>query len=519
MMDEYERMLRDGLRQAVDRRPPLGTIDPAELMAPRSTDDEPIGLATPETPKAPLARRHPGVRWAIGVAAAAAAAALLLLVPGLLTPKPIPATPVATSPPAPEPVEPTPTIEPTTEPEPEPEPGVDLADLTVSTAGWKTFSSPEYPITFMYPPDWELSYSKRTAALAKAEQLTPAGIVDGCGVDGCDVHLRPPGQGDEGTHVVLMRTGFYGDGFSGPIPGAWLLATLPNLQVWTSADPTVEPVAATVMMRSAAGFRVGGPPKDLGAPYDYMLSTAELAPAIAVGEANPLAEHPEASFSFEANGGVPEDQVNTVVTILTSVRENPDFNPTQPARDKSGRPKFGMRSMDAAPTSGIDSVDSSGWETLEVPDGNISLRVPPKWKVSTLADDDDGTRSGITHIVAPSGYVIAVLTNGEAEFGCQSVTEWRIPERLGYLPGLTAADADGVERTVDLWWQDATWTPAQVWLSVTRPTEGSLLCSQSVIDYGGLYPVYVGSADNSKNPTQAELVQAAAILTSLERLS
>ena len=114
MMNEYERMFRDGLRQAALRRPALGTIDPAEVMAPRSADHQPATEpVAPEVvpPKVPLAGRHPGVRWAIGLSAAAAATAVLLLVPGLLAPKPMPAVPVATPQPTSETVEPAPTIE------------------------------------------------------------------------------------------------------------------------------------------------------------------------------------------------------------------------------------------------------------------------------------------------------------------------------------------------------------------------------------------------------------------------
>jgi hypothetical protein len=520
MMNEYERMFRDGLRQAALRRPALGTIDPAEVMAKRSADHQPATEpVAPEVvpPKVPLAGRHPGVRWAIGLSAAAAAAAVLLLVPGLLAPKPMPAVPVATPQPSSETVEPSPTIEPTPTSAPAPEPGVDLAELTVSTAGWKTFSSPEYPITFSYPADWEISHTRYTAVSAKADELTSAGIVDGCGVSGCTVYVSPPGQNIEGGHaVVLQRSGFLGDSIGGSYPGAWLLAGVPDLQVWTSADPAMPASPAALVTRSESAFTVRGPAKDFGPPYELMLSTTELVQNLAMGKVNPVLERPEASFSFGTNWGPEGDDVKTVATILVSSRVNPAFDPTQPARDKSGRPKFWMRSMDA-PTLGLDSSD---WETLDVPEGNISLRVPPKWKVSTMADDeDDGTRSGVTYIEAPSGYVIVVLTNDEAELRCQSISQWRDPRRLVYLPNLTASDADGVARTVDLWWQDATWHPAEVWLGLTKPSEGSVLCSQRFIDYGGEHPVSVGSADNLKNPTQAELDQAAAILTSLERLS
>ena len=520
MMDTYERMFRDGLRQAARRRPPMDAIDPAAVMAPRSAADVPVVPPAREATPVPLARRHPGVRWAIGLSAAAAAAAVFLLLPGLLAPGPVPAVPVATQPPASAPVEPTPTIEPTatpeTEPEPEPKPTMDLADLMVSTAGWKTFSSPEYPITFSYPPDWEISHTRYTPKSAKEDELTSAGIVDGCGLSGCTVYVSPPGKNVEGgPAVVLMTSGFLGESIGGTIPGAWLLANVPELQVWTSADPTAPASPAALITRSEQGFIARGPAKDFGPPHELMLSTTDLVTNLAMGETNPVAEHPEAAFSFGTNWGPEGDDINIVATILVSSRVNPDYNPTQPARDKSGRPKFWKSSMDA-PKLG---VDSTGWETVEIPDGNISLRVPPKWKVSTMPDDEDGTRSGITYLDAPSGYIIVVLTNGEAEVGCSGFSEWSVPEKLGDLPGLAAPDAQGTSRQVELWWEDATWKPASIWLELTPPAAPGMRCSQGAIDYGGQYPVYVGSADNLENPTQAELVQAAAILTSVTRLT
>lgn len=514
MMDEYEQMLRDGLQQAARRRPQLEAVDLAEVMATPAADED-LVVEAASMPLKPPAWRRSGVRWAIGVSAAAVAASMFLVVPGFLAPKPVPAVPMTTPPPVTEPVEPAPTTDPTPDPTPDPEPGTDLAELTVSTDGWKTYSSPEYPVTFEYPADWEISHTRYTPLTAKEDQLTSAGIVDGCGISGCGTYVSPPGQNVEGGHaVVLTRNGFYGHSIGRPYSGAWLVATIPDLQVWTSADPTVPGSPAAIVTRSEEGFAVGGPAQDFGPPYELRLSTADMVEEIAMGDTNPVVERPEAAFTFGTNWGPEGDEAKIVATILASTRVNPDFDPTQPARDKSGRPKFWMASMDAP---ALD-VDTSGWKTFDLPEGNISLRVPPKWKVSALPDEEDGTRSGIVYLEAPSGYIIDVLTNGEAEIGCQGTSQWEIPQRLADVADLQAPDAAGVTRKVELWWQDAIWTPAQVWLSLVPPSDGNVLCSQSAVDYGGEYPVYVGSADNVRNPTRAELDQATAILASVKRL-
>jgi len=451
-----------------------------------------------------------------GVAVAAAAIVAVIAVPALFpgqTPiTAVPATPTA-------PVQPTPPVAtPSVTPTPDATPGPDLAGLTVSTSGWKTFSSPEYPITFKYPADWKVSYG---VPGPKADELTGAGTVDGCDLISCVAFVSPPGQSDVGdASVVLSRDGFEGGSvMTAPYPVTTRVATVPDLAVWGSADPAVPPSAATIVTRSTRGSCLGtcppGVSSDFGPPYEYLLSTGDHGLNMAAGDPNPLLRHREAVFSFGTYGWGPKGRdVKTVVTILASSRVNPDFNPTQPAKGQDGRAKFWMNSVDAPSL----RVSSKGWKTFDVPDGNIRLRVPPKWKVSVMPDDSDGTRSGVIWVTAPSGYIVDILTNGDAVVECQGVSEWAPSEKLGTLPGLTAPDADGVTRPVELWWADATWHPARVWLSLVRPSSVGVLCAQSTIDFGGKYPVYVGSADNSKNPTPAEFGQVAAMLASVERL-
>lgn len=448
-------------------------------------------------------------RWVgVGLAIAAVGAAVLLLVPASLGSRPTQAVPVAT--PTPASAEPTePAV--TTEPSPTPEAGAreELAAVTVGTAGWKTFSSPEYPITFAYPPDWKVSFPKHTPTTAKGTELTDAGIVEGCSIGGCTLYVSPPGKASEGPgSVVLHRNGFDGQTGDRVWHGATVLAPVPDLSLWTAADSN-SPSAAVIVTRSANGFCVKNCPAEdeFGPPYEYMLSTPGLAANVAVGSADPMAGQPESSFSFGTNWGPEGEEGKIVATILASSRQNPEFDPTQPEKDRSGRYKFWTMESMAAPA--VDT-EVNGWEALEVPEGNISLRIPPKWTV----DDHDG----IILVWAPSGYAVAVLMSGEAQLDCRAASRWTPSERLGSLSGRVGTDADGVSRPVEIWWQDATWHPVEIWLAVARPAAGGGVCTQNSIDYGGKLPVSVGSADNLENPTAAELVQAAAMLASLERL-
>jgi hypothetical protein len=119
--------------------------------------------------------------------------------------------------------------------------------------------------------------------------------------------------------------------------------------------------------------------------------------------------------------------------------------------------------------------------------------------------------------VAPSGYIIDILTNGRAEMACAPKSTWRPSAKIGTLHGLVAADVYGVSRPLEIWMQDATWLPVQLRLVLAEPSDEDHLCGQSVVDYGGEHPVYVGSGDNSVNPTRVEFDEAAAILTSVQR--
>ena len=260
-------------------------------------------------------------RWVgAGLAVAAVSLTVVWLVPPPSGLRAVPAPPAATSTPAPSQTA-------------GPDPRQRLEEITVSTAGWKTFSSPEYPITFQYPADWRVRFATYTPT-------TKSGMADGCAPDICAMYVSPPGQNLDGGHaVVLVRKGFRGGSIGRPrYDGATVIASVPNLTVWTSNDATSRSTAA-LATRSEGGFCITGcsPGEDFGPPYEYMLSTSGLDAPIAVGDANPLTSHPEAAFTFGTNWGPESDETKTVATILASSRQNPDFKPTQPNKGNSGR--------------------------------------------------------------------------------------------------------------------------------------------------------------------------------------
>ena len=57
-----------------------------------------------------------------------------------------------------------------------------------------------------------------------------------------------------------------------------------------------------------------------------------------------------------------------------------------------------------------------------------------------------------------------------------------------------------------------------VWVGLTL-IRADKACFDRYLNFGGEFPVYLGSADNSANPTPKELSQAIAILASAQRLS
>ncbi|MEA4943884.1 MAG: hypothetical protein VB080_05520 [Propionicimonas sp.] len=92
-MADYEQLFREGLQQAVRRRPPVA-VDPVGPLTRKTDDDDAVSDVVPATGQPqPVARPRPGVRWAIGLSAAAAVVAVLVLASGAVTLRPIEASP------------------------------------------------------------------------------------------------------------------------------------------------------------------------------------------------------------------------------------------------------------------------------------------------------------------------------------------------------------------------------------------------------------------------------------------
>lgn len=355
---------------------------------------------------------------------------------------------------------------------------------SADTAGWLTFSSPEYPVTFLYPPDWTVVGGD-------------LGKLDGCDTINCVLFVMPPDVGSAAP-LELIRSGFGAvDSIGGGVNGAEQIAAIPDLLVWGSDDTTRAPA---VLLST---------PNRSKEPVDYLLGAIEpeLTNQLAVGESSP-AGRPEVRFSFGTNvgnigGDYDEEGRLQVLTILGSTRPNPDFSPTQPVADEAGNEVIEAYDKMKAPDL---TVSSESWKKIEVGSANLSVRVPPKWKVI-----DNG--EGVIWIEAPSGYIVDLLTNGTQE----ACSGGPLPgsEALGVVDGLEAA-APGLTGAPELRWVNGGQYPVWVGLTLIRADKA---CFDQYLNFGGEFPVYLGSADNSANPTPKELSQAIAILASAQRLS
>ncbi|WP_298134253.1 hypothetical protein, partial [Micropruina sp.] len=362
---------------------------------------------------------------------------------------------------------------------------------SADTSDWLTFSSPEYPVTFLYPPDWTVDDDL-------GGDGSDLGKLDGCDIVNCVLFVNPP-DAKAAAPLELIRGGFdSGDSIGGGVTGKTeQIASIPDLLVWGADDATRAPA---VLLTT---------PNRAGEPADYLLgaSQPELTHQVAVGDSSP-AGHPESRFLFTTNignigGKYDEEGRLQVLTILGSTRPNPDFDPTQPVEDEAGDEVIEVFDTMKAPDL---TVSSESWKSLDVKAANLSVRVPPKWKVI-----DDG--EGVIWIKAPSGYIVDLLTNG----GQEACSAGPLPgsEALGVVDGLEAA-APGLTGTPEIRWVNDGQYPVWIGLTLERADKA---CFERDLDFGGKHPVYLGSADNGANPTPKELDQAVAILASARRLS
>lgn len=302
--------------------------------------------------------------------------------------------------------------------------------------------------------------------------------------------------------LELLRNGFDGSGgIGGGIAGtdSEVLVTVPDLLVWSSGSDTF--LSQAVILRT---------PTDDGVD-DYTLGSSApgLRTHLAVGAVNPWAKQPESRFLFTTNvgniGGAYEgDGWATVVTILGGVRPNPDFAPTQPVDNGSGEPVIEQFEPMSVPEGWQASV-TDDWETLEVPEANLAVRYPGDWVATDQGD-------GVIWITAPSGYIVDLLTNSPLE----KCVAGDLPgsERLGTVSGLQAKSTTTAGEP-EIRWQNGGEFP--VWAGLVLAGQDQT-CFEWYLDFGGKQPVYLGSADNSANPTDQELEQALGILASARRL-
>lgn len=357
----------------------------------------------------------------------------------------------------------------------------------VSTQGWKTFASREYPVTFKHPANWSIDYSGATKT-------------DGCETINCVAFINPP-RGTRAGALELIRNGFAKDNSTGGSLGEAadieVLGALPNQRAW-SAQEKSDPTQAIVVRH----------PADTGGD-DYALGTGDLDNRLALGQSSDWPQHPERVFTFATNlgnlgGSWDKAGRDTVIAILASTAPNKAFNPTRPIDNSAGEPVMKPFDPMATPKPGQVVPDNS-WKTLKVSAGNVSVRYPSSWKVT---DDHDG----VIWIEAPSGYIVDLLTNTSAE-SCDS-GDMATAARLGTVSIKATARSFG-SGPVELWWENGGEFP--VWAGLVQRAKGKA-CYQRNLNYGGAKDVYLGSADNGANPTKKELREAVAILASASRL-
>ena len=238
--------------------------------------------------------------------------------------------------------------------------------VSVDTSGWLTFSSPQYPVTFRYPPDWT------------------TGDLDGSPVplDGCDeihcVLIVAPPQSSGAAAIELIRYGFEPAGqASVRVPdGQTVLGSVPGLAAWGLDGQGPSPV---VVVSSEDEY---------GAGVNYSLAVAGSAwYQLALGDEDPQPGHPEAVFSFSTNvgnigGQTDGEYVRTLVAILASVQPNPGFAPTQVVRppevDQTAPADPAAPDQAASgellPDGGFESGDG-GWKPFNV--GNMTRVTSP----------------------------------------------------------------------------------------------------------------------------------------------
>ncbi|MCW5954159.1 MAG: hypothetical protein KIT69_18060, partial [Propionibacteriaceae bacterium] len=171
-----------------------------------------------------------------------------------------------------------------------PLPSEEPSGIAVDMTGWLTFSSPEYPVTFQYPPDW-------TVDDELGGDGSDLGLHDGCDSINCVLFVNPPDV-ESAAPLELIRNRFEdSDSLGGGIGSAGSveeLVTIADLWVWGSDDA-----------RNAAQAVILSRPDAWDGTPDYMLGATQpvVTNHLAVGSSNPRAERPESRFLFTTNVG------------------------------------------------------------------------------------------------------------------------------------------------------------------------------------------------------------------------
>ncbi|MCL2091518.1 MAG: hypothetical protein FWH11_09950 [Micrococcales bacterium] len=209
------------------------------------------------------------------------------------------------------------------DPVPAPTHQIPPVEVTVDTSGWPTYSSPQYPVTFQYPPDWTVG------DLEGEPQL-----LDGCDTINCVLFVVPP-QSSDAAPVELVRNGFAGSITAGSVvtfpSEVEVLGSVPGLSGWALDGQDQDGPGQVVVVSSEDEWGV-----------NYSLTVAgSAANGLAFGAQNPLPDGPQTAFLFSTNvgnigGESGGEYTQTLVAILASVQPNPGFAPTRPEDDGTG---------------------------------------------------------------------------------------------------------------------------------------------------------------------------------------
>lgn len=183
----------------------------------------------------------------------------------------------------------------------------------------------------------------------------------------------------------------------------------------------------------------------------------------------------------------------------------PTVAPIRPGNDATGN--AGGTKFEAMQTPLVGAVKpDSSWKEVTLVPANLRLTYPPSW---TVFDDE----RAVVWIQAPSGYSLSIIPDGtgSACTGVPSPNE----RQLGSIDLVATENNARGKGPLVIRWQNGGTFPVSINLAQRNPVGP---CWQLYVNYGGVDNVYIGSADNTANPTAAELDEAVAILANATRI-